>query len=157
MRRAKTDSDAGHPSDRLDDADDLRRAKGASVNLEARREIGDPHPGALVVNQLGYHDSGVADVVRANLGLTFEDDVGKTLVIGSRKQAGENWIAVITRQAPPHDPRRRFKQCGGTAIADDREIESVVGHTRARPFVASESRALRTCAGFLKTPASPGK
>src|SRR5262245_14039059 len=157
MGSAKTDGDARHPSNRLDNANDLRRAKCAPVDLEARRKVGDAYAGALVVNQLGYHDGGIADVVRANFDLTFEEDVGEALLIGSGKQAAENGIAVKTRQAPPHDPRRWFKQCGRAAIADDREIESIVGHSRARPFAASKSRALRTCAGFLKTPASPGK
>src|SRR5690349_1349012 len=157
MRGAKTDGDAGHPPDRLDDADDLRRTKRPPVILEARGKVGYAHPGTLVVDQLGHHDRGVANVIRADLDLPFEHDVGESLVLGAGKQTAKNRISVITRQAPPHDPRRRFEQCRGTAIANDREVESIVGHARACPFAASESSALRTCAGSLKTPASPGK
>src|SRR5512144_632915 len=157
MCRAKTNCDARHASDRLDDADDLRRPKRAPVNLEARSKVGDAYAGALVVDQLGHHDRGVANIVRANHGLPFEHDVGESLVIASRKQSAEHRHPSIARQTPPHDPRRGFEQCSGAAIPDDREIEPMVGHTPARPFVASESSALRTCAGSLKTPTSPGK
>src|SRR5262245_14279135 len=157
MRGAKTDGDARHPSNGLDDADDLRRAKCAPVNLKARRKVGDAHAEALIVDQFGHHDRSVANIVRANLGLPFKHDVGEALVLASGNQPTEHRISVISRHTPPHDPRRRFEQCGGTAIADDREIEPIIGHTRARRFVASESSALRTCAGSLKTPASPGK
>src|SRR5512139_1753225 len=157
MRRAETDSDARHAADRLDDTDELRRTKRAAEDLKTWREVRDPDSVAFVVDQFGDHDSRVAHVVRAGFNLTFEDDVSEALVLGAGKQTAEHRVAVIARKAPPHDPRRRFKQCRRTAISDDRKIEPVVGHSRACPLDASKSSALRTCAGLLKTPVRPGK
>src|SRR4029079_9261121 len=157
MRGTKTDGDARHPPDGLDDTDDLRRTKRAPVILKAGGKIGDAHAGAFVVDKLRHHDRSVANIVRANLDLPFKHDVGEAFVLVSGKQPAEHRIAVITRQTPPHDPRRRFEQSSGAAIPDDSKIEPIVGHAPARPFMANESSALRTWAGSLKTPASPGK
>ena len=157
MGRTEADRDPRHPADRLDDADELRRTEGAAVNLKARREVGDADGAALVVDQLRDNGRGITDVVRSRLDLAFEKNIGEALLIVAREQSAEHGIAVVARQAPPHDARRRIEQCRSSTIADDRKIESVICHAAVCPLATSVFRASRTCAGFLNIPVRPGK
>ena len=63
MGRAEANSDAGHASDRLNDAHELRRAKCAAEILEPRRKIGDPYGATFVVEQLRHYDCGIAHII----------------------------------------------------------------------------------------------
>src|SRR5262249_6331012 len=157
MCRSKADGDPRHAAGRLDDADELRRTKGAAVNLEARREVGDTDSAALVVDQVRDNGCSIAHIVRSRLNLTIENNIGETLLVVAGKQSTEHRIAVVAWHTPPHDPRRRIEQRRGAAVTDDRKIESVICHAAVCPLAASAFRASRTWAGFLNIPVRPGK
>jgi hypothetical protein len=73
-------------------------------------------------------DGGIADVVGRGFGQVLKDHVGEALVLVAGEQAAEHRIGVETRKAPPDDPRTGIDQRGRAAIADYREIQSVIGH-----------------------------
>src|ERR1044072_3904806 len=54
---------------------------------------------------------------------TVKHDVGEALLLVAGEQAAEHRIAVVAREAPPHDPPERIDQRDGAAVADDGEIE----------------------------------
>src|SRR5262245_32728568 len=157
MRDAKANCNPRHAFYRLNNPNELRRTKGPAIGVEARRTISDADRVALVVAQLSYDDSRVSHILRARFDLALEHDVGEPLLLAAGNQPTEHRIAVVARQAPPHDSRGRIDQRRGAAIANDGKIQPVICHAAACPFAASMLRASRTCAGFVKMPASPGK
>src|SRR5262245_12807495 len=157
MRDAKAKCNARHAFYRLKNANELRRTKCSAISLEAWRKVIDADGIALVIYQLGYDDRCVSHIFRARFDLTLEHDVGEALILAACEQPTEHRIAVVTRQAPPHDSRGRIDQRRGAPIADDGKIQPVICHAAACPFAASIPRASRTCAGFVKIPLRPGK
>ncbi len=96
--------------------------------LEARRKIGDAYRAAIAVDELGHHDGGVAHVIRADLDLAVEHHVGEAFFLVTGQEPTEHGVAVVARQAPPHDAPARLDQSRGAAVADDGEVERGVGH-----------------------------
>ena len=95
---------------------------------EARREIGDPHFAAMAIGQLGANDRSIADVLRLEIRHVLEHYVGEPFFLLAGHQAAEDWVAIETRIAPPHDPRAWIDQRRGPAVADDGQIESMINH-----------------------------
>ena len=126
--RPHPDGDARQAGDRLDDAIELRRPEHAAELAKARREIGDPDLAAVAVGEHGRDDRGIAHVFGLIVHHVVEHDVGKSLFLLARHQPAEDRIAVEARIAPPDDARARIDQCGGAAVADDRQIEPMIDH-----------------------------
>ena len=112
----------GKAGDRLDDADQLRRAEDAAEIAEARREVGDLDRGAVFVGEHRRDDGRVALVVRRVIDHAVEHDVGESLLLIARDKAREHRIAVEARIAPPDETRSRLEQSGGLPVADDGEV-----------------------------------
>jgi hypothetical protein len=127
--RTHPDGDAGQAGDRLDDPHQLRWAKDAVVFAKPRREIGNPDRCALFVRQDRGDDRGVAHIFGGKVDHALEHDIAETLLLAARQQAGKDGIAVESRIAPPHDPRRRIHQRCRASVADDREIEPKIIHS----------------------------
>ena len=135
MRRPKTDGDTRGAADRLDDPHQFRRPIDPSELFEPRRKIGDPHRPACTIPQDRGHDGGVPDILRFALDQLIEDDVGEALLLIAGQQPAKDRIAVITREAPPHDTRCRIEECRRAAVADHGEIESVIAHGWPTPSI----------------------
>src|SRR5215510_98157 len=157
MRDAKANCNPRHASYRLNNPNKLRRAECSAIGVEARRKISNADGIAFVVDQLGYDDCRVSHILRARFDLPLEHYVGEPLLLAAGEEPAEYRIAVVTRQAPPHDSRGRIDQRRSSAIANDGKIQPLICHAAACPFAASMLKASRTCAGFVKMPASPGK
>src|ERR1700741_3555263 len=110
MRGAEADGNARHAADWLNDAHELRRAKGAALKLEAWREIRDTHPTGATVDQLGGNDCRIAHVFGPGFDLSVEHHIREALVFIPGEQAAEHRIAVVTREAPPHEARGRLAE-----------------------------------------------
>ena len=121
--RPDTNCYARKPRNRLDDADELRRAKNPVVVAEARRKVGDADRGIFNVGQYGGNDRCVALVVRREVHHPVENDVAEPLLLVAGQQAAEHRIAVETWMTPPHQSRCRFKQCCRAAVADNGEVQ----------------------------------
>src|SRR5262245_16490346 len=157
MGRTKADGDPRHAAGWLDDTDKLWWTESAAIDLETGREVGDANGAALAVDQISDNGRGIAHIIGARFNLAFEDDIGKTLLVVTGEQPAEHGITVVARQTPPHDAGRRIEQRRGTAVTDDREIESEICHAAVCPLAARVFRASRTWAGFLNIPVRPGK
>jgi hypothetical protein len=142
--RAHPNRDARQPGDRLDDAIKLRRPEHAAELPEPRREIRDPHLGAVAVRQDGGNDRGVADILRLKIDHVLKHDVREAFFFAAGQQAAENRIAVEPRIAPPHDARAGIDQRRRAAIADHRQIEAVVDRARgaATRFALGTGRSI---------------
>ena len=114
---------ARQPCNRLDDANELRRAKNPVEVAEARCKVSDADRGIFIVGQNGGDDRGVALVVGRKVHHAVENDVAKPLLLIAGQQAGENRIAVKTGITPPHQPRCRLEQSCSAAVADDGEVQ----------------------------------
>src|ERR1700722_9757279 len=156
VRRSHPDGDARQAGDRLDDAKQLGRAKHAAELLEARREIGDAHRIAVSVGQTRRYDRRIAQIFRAHLGEAVEHHVGESLLLVAGEQPGKQRIAIEARKAPPDDARRGIDERRRAPVADEREVETVVGHwATLSPTGAMRSSQARTRAGVAKWPATP--
>ena len=164
--RAEPDRDARQAGNRLDEAHELRRAEHAPVLFEARGKVGDPHGAALTIRQHGADHRGVAYVFGVRRHEAVEHDVGEPLLLVAGEQAAEHRIAVIAREAPPHDPRQRIDQRERAAVADHREIEVLLGcgdlgfrlvdvHRFSLPPRTISAIQRRTSVGVSNVPAIP--
>ena len=146
------DGDPRQAGDRLDDPIELRRPEHAAELAEARHEVGDLDLAAVAVGQHGRDDRRVAHVFRLKLRHVVEHDVGESLLLLARQQSAEDRVAVETRIAPPHDPRRRIDQCGRAPVPDDGQIQSVACHHPALSPWSATIRASheRTSSGLSK-------
>src|SRR5262249_31488952 len=61
-----------------------------------------------------------------------------------------------TRKAPPHQPRGRLDQRRGPPIADDGEVQAMVGHAAIPAPLEIFSSQSRTSRGVSKRLATPG-
>src|SRR6185295_8299253 len=169
---AEANGDARQSGDRLDDADELRRAKGAPELIEARREVGNANRAALGVAQYRRDHGGVALVGGLRGNATVEQNVGEAFLVVACQQAAKNRFAVEARKAPPHDPRLRIDQRGGAAVADNGKVKALLRSSSVDGLLVHVHRASflvclvclvcaipmiqrRTSRGASNTPASP--
>src|SRR5262249_61390846 len=145
------------PWHRFDHPDQLRRPEHAAELAEARREVSDAHGAALAVGQHRRYHGGIAQIFRLIVRHVVEHDVGKALLVVAGQKAAEDRVAVEARIAPPHQTRFRVDERSRAPVADDSEVEPVIGHEVAKASLWEMwSSQRRTSVGSSKRASMPG-
>src|SRR5262249_62060873 len=86
---------------------------------------------------------GIAQIFRLIVRHVVEHDVGKALLVVAGQKAAEDRVAVEARIAPPHQTRLRVDERRRAPVADDSEVEPVIGHEVAKASLWEMSSSQR--------------
>src|SRR5439155_27322947 len=99
----------------------------------------------------------IAQILRLVVDHSVEHHVREPLLLVARDQAAEDRVAVEAGIAPPHQARLGVDKRSRAPVADDGEIEPMIGHEAASASVRDLcSSQRRTSAGVSKQKSMPG-
>ena len=163
--RPQSNADARLAGEPLDRADDHRRPEEAAELLEAGREVGDPHRGAVAVAKRRHQDRGVLEVLLLAFTEPLEQDVEETAGLGiavlvavAGEEGMEDGVSVEVGQAGPADTAARIDQRSEPAVADHAAVERPYDPSHGPLSCPSFGAALPVTLGQLPiTPPSSGR
>ena len=125
-----------------------------AANSPPTVKINKPAAGAFLYKNVTYvFDGQGSDPNEPAFALPCKNLTWSSTVAGD--QTREDRVGVKIRKAPPHQARRRVHQRGCTAVADHREIETMIHRHVDGPLAARSASHRRTSRGRPNVPVTP--